>query len=82
MLLMENKLKKVTWYRPQEIAPDHELVGFMKPAKLESLQSLEEANAVTAEQRVDGQRIFQGEVEDKWFLNALSMAAVEPQVFA
>lgn len=54
----------------------------MKPAKLESLQSLEEASAITAEQRVDGQRIFQGEVEDKWFLNALSMAAVEPQVFA
>jgi len=80
-LFLLEKLKKVEWFRPQQIAPKFDLIGFTKSAKLENIQSLEEAHQQSEEDLVDGQRIYQGEVEDKWFLNALSMAAVEPSVF-
>jgi hypothetical protein len=46
-----------------------------------NIDSLEQAGELTDQQLCDGQRIYQGEVEDKWFLNALSMVAVEPKVF-
>ena len=80
-ILMKNKIRKVRWQRPQEIAPDPEFVGFLKSLKVENPDNLNDANALTESQLIDGQRIFVGEVEDKWFLNALSMAVVEPAVF-
>ena len=57
------------------------LIGFTRSVELDNLKSLDEANELTQEQLIDGQRIFMGELEDKWFINALSMVAVEPQTF-
>ena len=56
-------------------------MGFLKSVALDNIGNLDEAIDVENEKLTDGLRIFQGEVEDKWFLNALSMAAVEPSTF-
>ena len=42
---------------------------------------MEEVAELTEAQLADGQRIYQGAVENKWFLNALSMVVVEPRYF-
>lgn len=81
LLTLESKLRKLEWFRPQQIAPDYDMIGFTSSEKIQNISSLEEANQVTGEQMVDGQKIYQGFVEDKWFLNALSMVVVEPSIF-
>ena len=58
MLTFENKLRSIEWFRPQQIAPDYDLVGFMKSAKLQNLANLDEAGELTDEQLCDGQRIY------------------------
>ena len=75
MTLIGHRLKQARWYRPQQIAPDVGQIGFMASPK-GSLDQLEEG-----EQPADGQRVFQGQLDNKWFLNALSMVAVEPKAF-
>ena len=77
MLLVGHRLKRAMWYRPQAIAPDFELIGFTATPK-----GITNVNQLDANGNdVDGQRIFQGQLDDKWFLNALSMVVAEPQAF-
>ena len=44
---MKNKIRKMRWQRPQEIAPDSEFVGFLKSLKVENPDNLNDANALT-----------------------------------
>ena len=80
-IMLEEKLKRLSWHRPPEIAPDVELIGFTKSVGIEKLSTMEEVAALTEAQLADGQRVYQGAVENKWFLNALSMVVVEPRMF-
>lgn len=73
------KLRKIRWYRPQQIAPNPRLIGFTKSEAVEAKMSLKEAKKFTKDELISGMRIFRGEeLEDKWFLNALSMVSSEP----
>lgn len=58
-------------------------MGFTSSADLleEDEPGLDDDDDIEEEDLVDGLRMYQGEVEDKWFLNALSMVAIEPSVF-
>ena len=81
--VLRTKLRNVAWFRPQDIAPDAKLIGFTKSAAIHENQSFEEAGKFTREQLIDGLRIHQSAVlENKWFLNALSMVSSEPHQFA
>lgn len=58
MLFFAEKMKKIKWFRPQEIAPDFHLMGFLKSVALDNLGSLDEAIDMTNEKLTDGLRIF------------------------
>ena len=58
--ILKQKLEKVEWLRPQQIAPHVRHLGFMK-SKF-TPKSLEEANEVNPKDICDGLRIYQGEM--------------------
>ena len=77
------KLRRIRWYRPPQIAPNAKLIGFTSSDAVTRKQTLQEAKELKKEELINGLRIFKGEdLENKWFLNALSMVSSEPLQFA
>lgn len=73
------QVKKLDWLRPKLIGPKPTLTGF---ADL-NLQGAapEELAEMKTQYKVHGHRIIQGKLENRWFLNALTMIAAEQKLF-
>ncbi|CDW89694.1 cysteine protease family c02 [Stylonychia lemnae] len=76
---LEFSLRKLSWMRPQEIAPMPKMAGFTELDL--SKASQEEILSMKSDYKIHGHRIIQGKLEDRWFLSSLSMIAAEQKVF-
>ena len=68
-------LKKLEWFRPKNISPKPQLTGFTDLNL--SGATPEELAEMKSQYKVHGHRIKQGKLENRWFLNGLTMIAAE-----
>ena len=72
----EVQIEMLKWMRPEEISIKSDIVGFYEIN--ESRASKQEISGLAGLELADGHRISYGQtLEDRWFLNALTMVAAE-----
>ena len=66
------EMSRLRWLRPKEISVKQDLVGFTKVGRVAEEEKLN----LTGSETADFRRISYGDIlEDRWFLNALSLIA-------